>query len=672
MTIISAFGVNGNGANGPGSSLGLGAPWTAGLIFEVTTSGYQLSGYGGWCADSAQGTVQSFALWQVTGATSGTLVAGSEASMTGMTPGTWKYVSLGTPIPLTANTVYKIVAFNPSGNGPWQQNMFNAGGTYVNGVTNGVLNVFSDVAASGGTNPMPTNAQQGSFTQNATAADVNYPTNQFDSANPWIDVQITAVAPPPEFGTPAFIQNETSSVVQQWSVTTTINKPDTLGSATGLRVLVPDSPNAAYPHSFVYTLPVNSGYHDTANGNGLDTILALNAHNTYNITVIEPAFGISPWYADHPTDATKHLETFMKDLAAWAATSSLAISGSELHYLLGFSKSGIGGAGLLFRNPNVFATAGLWDAPFAMTAYDGTDPTFGSTVGGASAVNYGTDASFQANYRLSTANVTAWKAASNFGTVNRLWIGGSSAFAADVAAFKSELTSLGVLYTGTWNTTGDSHAWHNNWVDNALLTILPLASSSPVVTLNPATQTVAAGTNVTLLSAATGTPTPTVQWQSSPDGTTWTNITGATTGTLSLTNVAHGLSGTRYRAVFTNTAGTADSQAATLTVTAPNVATVIMTFDLDALTVTQFSGVVTITAESPAIDGNGILWMPESLVYDLSTATQSDPMLGSDGSTPALKYTVIVEGGNAPAIVLVHQILNSAASPVSLSSLIAG
>jgi hypothetical protein len=671
VTIISAFGVNGNGANGPGSSLGLGAPWNAGLIFEVTASGYQLSGYGGWCADSAQGATQTFALWQVTGAATGTLVTGSEATMSGMTPGSWSYVSLSTPIPLTANTVYKIVARHPTGNGPWQQNMFNTGGTYVNGVTNGVLNVFSDVTAAGGTDPMPTNAQQGSFTQNTTAADVEYPTNQFNSANPWLDVQITAVAPPPEFGTPALLGTEPSSVVQQWSVTTTINKPDTLGSATGFRVLVPDSPNAAYPHSFVYTLPVNSGYHDTANGNGLDVILAGNYHNQYNITVIEPALGISPWYADHPTDATKHLETLMLDLAAWAATSSLATSGSEQQYLLGFSKSGIGGIGLLFRHPTVFAAGGFWDAPFMMTAYDGTDPTFGSTVGGASAVNYGTDASFQANYRLSTTNVTTWKNASNFGTVNRIWIGGSSAFTADVAAFKSELTSLGVAYTGTWNTTGDNHAWHPNWVNDALSKTIPLASSSPVVTLNPATQTVIAGSNVTLLSAASGTPTPTVQWQSSPDGTTWTNITGATTGTLTLTNVAIGITGTKYRSVFTNTAGTANSQAATLTVNAPLVKTVIVSFDI-ASPSNQFDGVVTITAETATVDGNGILWMPDSLVYDLATATQSEPLLGSDGSTPVLKYTIVVEGGNSPAVMLVHQVLNSTSSPVSLSSLISG
>lgn len=100
------------------------------------------------------------------------------------------------------------------------------------------------------------------------------------------------------------------------------------------------------------------------------------------------------------------------------------------------------------------------------------------------------------------------------------------------------------------------------------------------------------------------------------------------------------------------------------------VATVKVTFNLDSLSVTEFTGTVTITAENAAVDSNDVLWMPESLVYDLSTATESDDLLGSDDSTPSVLYTIVVEGGNAPALVLEHQTLNSADSPISLSSLV--
>jgi hypothetical protein len=100
------------------------------------------------------------------------------------------------------------------------------------------------------------------------------------------------------------------------------------------------------------------------------------------------------------------------------------------------------------------------------------------------------------------------------------------------------------------------------------------------------------------------------------------------------------------------------------------VLTAVVTFDLDSLSTGAFKGTVTITAETPAVDANGALWMPASLVYDLSTATESDPLLASDGSTPELLYTVVIEGGNAAPIVLVHRSLLSSASPVALSSLI--
>jgi hypothetical protein len=93
------------------------------------------------------------------------------------------------------------------------------------------------------------------------------------------------------------------------------------------------------------------------------------------------------------------------------------------------------------------------------------------------------------------------------------------------------------------------------------------ASQAPMVTTNPTNQTVQAGQPVTLNAAASGTPSPSVQWQISTDnGNTFANIDGAVSTTLSL--MATGLnSGAEYRAVFTNVAGQATSAAATLTVT---------------------------------------------------------------------------------------------------------
>jgi hypothetical protein len=89
---------------------------------------------------------------------------------------------------------------------------------------------------------------------------------------------------------------------------------------------------------------------------------------------------------------------------------------------------------------------------------------------------------------------------------------------------------------------------------------------APSVTTNPSNQTVSPGATVTFTSAATGNPTPTVKWQSSGDGgTNWSDISGETSTSYSFT-AASGDNGIRYRAVFSNTIGSAESNAATLTV----------------------------------------------------------------------------------------------------------
>jgi hypothetical protein len=98
---------------------------------------------------------------------------------------------------------------------------------------------------------------------------------------------------------------------------------------------------------------------------------------------------------------------------------------------------------------------------------------------------------------------------------------------------------------------------------------------APTVTSGPTSQTANAGQTVTFTAAAAGNPTPSVQWQVSTNGgTSYSNISGATGTTLTLTNVTAGQNGYRYRAVFTNSLGSATTAAATLTVLfAPTVTT---------------------------------------------------------------------------------------------------
>jgi len=94
-------------------------------------------------------------------------------------------------------------------------------------------------------------------------------------------------------------------------------------------------------------------------------------------------------------------------------------------------------------------------------------------------------------------------------------------------------------------------------------------AAPPAIITQPANQTVNAGQTATFTAAATGSPTPTVQWQMSTGGGAFSNVSGATSTSTTLSfTTALSQNGNQYRAVFTNAAGPATTTAATLTVNA--------------------------------------------------------------------------------------------------------
>jgi len=86
----------------------------------------------------------------------------------------------------------------------------------------------------------------------------------------------------------------------------------------------------------------------------------------------------------------------------------------------------------------------------------------------------------------------------------------------------------------------------------------------PEVGSAPASTTVVAGDDATFTVGTSGNPTPAVQWQTSPDGTAWTDVTNETSGMYMRTTTAAD-DGLRVRAHLTG-ATTVDTAAATLTV----------------------------------------------------------------------------------------------------------
>jgi hypothetical protein len=139
---------------------------------------------------------------------------------------------------------------------------------------------------------------------------------------------------------------------------------------------------------------------------------------------------------------------------------------------------------------------------------------------------------------------------------------------------------------------------------NGVLTSQPAALTVHVpatISSQPSNQTVDSGSTAIFTAAATGTPTPTVQWQVSTDGgANFSNLNGATTTTLTLPAVTPAQSGSKYRAVFTNACATVTSSAATLTVTPlADMAVIVTNSPNPVMAGSQISYAITVTNNGP-------------------------------------------------------------------------
>jgi hypothetical protein len=104
--------------------------------------------------------------------------------------------------------------------------------------------------------------------------------------------------------------------------------------------------------------------------------------------------------------------------------------------------------------------------------------------------------------------------------------------------------------------------------DAATLTVTP-GAVAPTITRDPLDRSVTAPEAGIFTVVVTGSPAPSYQWQLSSDGgATFVNINGATAGNYTTPATVSGDSGNRYRVVVSNSAGSATSRAAVLTVVA--------------------------------------------------------------------------------------------------------
>jgi len=135
-------------------------------------------------------------------------------------------------------------------------------------------------------------------------------------------------------------------------------------------------------------------------------------------------------------------------------------------------------------------------------------------------------------------------------------------------------------YTTPITTTADSGSAFAVVVTNTAGTVTSAAATltvtaaavAPTITTQPANQTVTAGQTATFTVVAAGAAPLTYQWQKNG-----ANLTGATSASYTTPATTTADSGSTFRVVVANTAGTVTSVAATLTVTAAAVAPTITT-----------------------------------------------------------------------------------------------
>ncbi len=179
--------------------------------------------------------------------------------------------------------------------------------------------------------------------------------------------------------------------------------------------------------------------------------------------------------------------------------------------------------------------------------------------------------------------------------------------------------------------------------------------TAPAFTAQPQSRTINVGANVSFTVTVTGSPAPTLQWRK--DGTA---IMGATSATYAIDNVQAAHAGT-YTVVATNSAGTATSSPATLTVNSGGGGGSAPTITLQPLDLTARAG-STVAFTVTATGSPSYQWRKDG--SNLSGATAEVLVLDNVSAADAGSYTVVCTGGGA-SVTSVAAVLSVNSQPAS-------
>ena len=209
---------------------------------------------------------------------------------------------------------------------------------------------------------------------------------------------------------------------------------------------------------------------------------------------------------------------------------------------------------VIFRNPRGKATSHAATLtvtnPAALSPPNITRQPAGETVTSADT------ATFTATATGKPAPTVRWEVSRDGGSS---WtaIPGATSTGYSFAALQSE---NGYRYRAVFTNSSGAAT-----TSSAALHVTAPPVGKPTITKQPTNQTALMGASASFTATASANPRPTVQWEVSSDrGGSWSTVTGATAATLAVSTVTQQFS--EYRAVFTNSVGTATSKPATLTI----------------------------------------------------------------------------------------------------------
>src|SRR6185369_159173 len=178
----------------------------------------------------------------------------------------------------------------------------------------------------------------------------------------------------------------------------------------------------------------------------------------------------------------------------------------------------------------------------------------------------------------------------------------------------------------------------------------PSGATAPTITTAPANQTVTVGQTATFTVVATGTAPLSYQWQK---GTA--NISGATSSTYTTPATTASDDNSQFRVIVTNSAGSATSSAATLTVSPPTPT---------APTITQQPTNKTVTVGQTAtfsVSANGT----PPLSYQWQKGTTNIP--GASSSSYTTPATTTGDDGSQFRVVVTNSVGNTTSNPATLT-----